>query len=346
MSQATFRRVGSIVASIGLLLLSLPRAAGALTPEAASGVARALPAALPTTASWNPAWNDAISTAVDRHASDEATDPDGYFPFHHYVSASPLPAACLSDLADPGLAVDGAAPLALAAAAADLQNAFAAGDAADFVDAAARLAIAATDLADPFLTTSCTEEETPGARAAFCDPIAPEDLSGLVAPTRAWSADPVAAGCAIAAESASLRGAVEEAVRASDWRRVGELRRDRLAAALSLAGALARENWLAAGSPNLEGVSPSPNRLRVTPNPARDRVSIGFSLVQAVPARLELFDVSGRRVFQRELPAMGAGPQRVDLEGASLWRLPAGVYLARLTAAGQQANGRLTLLSH
>jgi sugar lactone lactonase YvrE len=76
----------------------------------------------------------------------------------------------------------------------------------------------------------------------------------------------------------------------------------------------------------------------VRPNPARgDRLSVEFVLPVSAPARLEVLDVTGRRVAKREVGSLGAGRHRVDLaEGR---RLAAGLYLVRLT---QGANARTT----
>jgi len=76
----------------------------------------------------------------------------------------------------------------------------------------------------------------------------------------------------------------------------------------------------------------------VRPNPARgDRLSVEFVLPVAAPARLEVLDVTGRRVATRDVGGLGSGRHRVDLaEGR---QLAAGLYLIRLT---QGANARIT----
>ena len=66
------------------------------------------------------------------------------------------------------------------------------------------------------------------------------------------------------------------------------------------------------------------------PNPSRgDRLQVSFSLPNAAPAELALFDVSGRRVVRRDVGGLGAGAHVVDLAGAV--PLAPGVYFARLT---------------
>jgi hypothetical protein len=65
------------------------------------------------------------------------------------------------------------------------------------------------------------------------------------------------------------------------------------------------------------------------PNPATAELRVAFSLPDAAPARLEAFDLAGRRVAAQEVGAMGAGSHVVNLgEGA---RLGCGVYVVRLT---------------
>jgi hypothetical protein len=59
-------------------------------------------------------------------------------------------------------------------------------------------------------------------------------------------------------------------------------------------------------------------------------------------ARLELFDISGRRVVARAVGALGAGHHALDLaEGR---RLPAGLYLLRLTQGAEARVVRTTVL--
>jgi hypothetical protein len=77
----------------------------------------------------------------------------------------------------------------------------------------------------------------------------------------------------------------------------------------------------------------------VRPNPARGNgLNVAFTLpTGAIAARLELLDVSGRRVLSREVGSLGAGRHTVNLaEGRKVAR---GLYWARLT---QGANRRST----
>jgi hypothetical protein len=79
------------------------------------------------------------------------------------------------------------------------------------------------------------------------------------------------------------------------------------------------------------------------PNPGSgSRLIIPFTLPVAAPARLELLDVSGRRVAVRDVGSLGAGRHTVDL--AEGQRLPAGVYLVRLMQGTQTRVRRVAVL--
>ena len=67
--------------------------------------------------------------------------------------------------------------------------------------------------------------------------------------------------------------------------------------------------------------------LRAT-NPSRRGLPVSFALLDSRPARLEAWDVAGRRVSSQEVGWLGAGQHQVDLDLAD--QLPAGVYLVRL----------------
>jgi hypothetical protein len=68
-----------------------------------------------------------------------------------------------------------------------------------------------------------------------------------------------------------------------------------------------------------------------SPNPAPDDLWVAFSLPAEGRATLELFDLKGRMLAQREVGTLGPGEHRVAFSEAR--RLPAGVYLVRLTRA-------------
>jgi hypothetical protein len=82
---------------------------------------------------------------------------------------------------------------------------------------------------------------------------------------------------------------------------------------------------------------------RVQPNPSRgERLRVRFTLPTAAPARLELLDVSGRRVLERAVGALGPG--RHTVEFAAGRRLAAGIYVVRLSQGASVRVTRVALL--
>jgi NHL repeat len=75
----------------------------------------------------------------------------------------------------------------------------------------------------------------------------------------------------------------------------------------------------------------------VSPNPARDAFYVSLSLRDGAPAKLEMFDVSGRHVLDRRVEGLGAGWHRLRIGDEA--RLPAGLYIIRVT---QQGNSLVT----
>ena len=67
----------------------------------------------------------------------------------------------------------------------------------------------------------------------------------------------------------------------------------------------------------------------VTPNPSRHHLNVTFSLPTASPAKLELIDVTGRRVRAQDVGSLGAGTHHVDLGQDP--PCPPASYLIRLT---------------
>src|SRR5262245_6924640 len=79
----------------------------------------------------------------------------------------------------------------------------------------------------------------------------------------------------------------------------------------------------------------------VAPNPARQALHVSFSLPHARPAKLGLYDVSGRRVVEREVGSLGPGVRSVTLDRPTT--LPAGVYVIRLTRGGRSLTTRVAV---
>lgn len=79
------------------------------------------------------------------------------------------------------------------------------------------------------------------------------------------------------------------------------------------------------------------------PNPARGAFSVSLSLpAGGRDARLELIDLAGRRVAEVPLGSLGRGVHTVPLRGAGL---RPGVYLVRLTGAGETSTRKVAVLN-
>jgi len=76
---------------------------------------------------------------------------------------------------------------------------------------------------------------------------------------------------------------------------------------------------------------------------ARGALTVAFTLPVAAPARLEAFDLAGRRVAARDLGGLGAGVHSIELAPAGTLR--GGVYFLRLTQGGARATTRAVVLS-
>jgi hypothetical protein len=80
--------------------------------------------------------------------------------------------------------------------------------------------------------------------------------------------------------------------------------------------------------------------LAVSPNPVRGPVAISFSPLSVAPARLEIFDVRGRRVVVRDIGPSEAGSGRLVQDTTGY---PSGLYYVRLTRSGSSATTRLVV---
>ena len=79
------------------------------------------------------------------------------------------------------------------------------------------------------------------------------------------------------------------------------------------------------------------------PNPARSgALAVSFSLRTNAPALLELFDVNGRRVSQRDVGSMGPGAH--TLRWAEGERVRAGLYWLRLHQGTDSAMSRVVVI--
>jgi len=81
----------------------------------------------------------------------------------------------------------------------------------------------------------------------------------------------------------------------------------------------------------------------VRPNPASSRaLNVMFALASDASARLELLDMSGRRVVVQEVGALGAGRHAVDL--AKGHKVAPGLYWVRLSQGANQRTTRAAVL--
>jgi len=88
------------------------------------------------------------------------------------------------------------------------------------------------------------------------------------------------------------------------------------------------------------GVGTGSTALALRPaNPTVGPLSVSFSLATGTPATLEAFDVGGRRAASRDVGTSGPG-----WHWASLGRLPAGVYVVRLTQAGHSRSAHVVVV--
>jgi aminopeptidase N len=82
------------------------------------------------------------------------------------------------------------------------------------------------------------------------------------------------------------------------------------------------------------------------PNPFNRSTTIGFSMAEAGPVRLRVFDLSGRLVRSLLDSPLGPGEHRVtwDGRGENGSILPAGLYLQRLDNGGRSSRSRVLLI--
>ena len=102
-----------------------------------------------------------------------------------------------------------------------------------------------------------------------------------------------------------------------------------------------------AGAYSTLGVTDPPARAafaidRLSPNPSRRAFTVDFTLPAAAPASVEMLDVQGRRLLHRDLGVLPAGRHSASLAPDA--RLAPGVYLVRVTWAGQSRVARVALI--
>ena len=78
------------------------------------------------------------------------------------------------------------------------------------------------------------------------------------------------------------------------------------------------------------------------PNPAVQNLNVSFALPNRESAKLELFDVAGRRLNVVDAGSLGAGRHEINL--AAGLPLRAGSYIIRLTQNGRTLSARAIVL--
>jgi hypothetical protein len=104
-----------------------------------------------------------------------------------------------------------------------------------------------------------------------------------------------------------------------------------------------------APSSSVQAIAPAPQLgARIAPNPIRGGSGrLHYSLPEAGPVRIELFDVHGRRVSTLlDLPSVPAGSHQIALNGsgAAGAALQAGLYFYRLQVPGRAISGRFVVV--
>lgn len=93
-----------------------------------------------------------------------------------------------------------------------------------------------------------------------------------------------------------------------------------------------------AGATAAEAPPRSPSLLALAPNPTAGATRVQFETSATGPAHLSVVDALGRRITERALGGLAAGPHTVLLETGTL---PAGVYLVRLDTVDGRSVRRL-----
>ena len=296
------------------------RPAHAFGQAAELAVATRLAHTLTPAAGWTAANDAGLALELTRRFDAEAADPEAFAALHRIADSS-------SD-----------ALAEFSAATAALRSACAAPDPASLAAPLARLAAAACDLADPFLTTAPDADEVAGARAAFTELFDAATFDSLSCGV-AGATDVDALAATVVSASAEQRSSVEQAVLTGDDDALARLRAAQLRAALELASAAAHQAYaLASVNVPRDG---DRGAVSIWPNPAPSAVRIAFALPTAGPVRVEVIDVTGRLRLTRELGARSAGAQSTVLDATSLDTLPAGTYFVRVHAREAQRTGRL-----
>ena len=83
------------------------------------------------------------------------------------------------------------------------------------------------------------------------------------------------------------------------------------------------------------------------PNPASNGTTFGWDLARGGEVTVDVFTVSGRRVWRRTVDGAAKGPGEVFWDGRDLGGRPAaaGVYLARMAVGGRTVGSKTVVLT-
>jgi len=81
--------------------------------------------------------------------------------------------------------------------------------------------------------------------------------------------------------------------------------------------------------------------LRQLPDGGRGAMKFAVSLPSTAPARLELVDVTGRRIAGADVSSAGLGERQVALDAGAA---RPGIYWARLSQAGKLVSAKVALV--
>jgi flagellar hook assembly protein FlgD len=82
------------------------------------------------------------------------------------------------------------------------------------------------------------------------------------------------------------------------------------------------------------------------PNPFSSTVRLDYTLEETADVRVEIYDVTGRRVLDIDLPRQDVGDHRFEWlgRGKEDTELPSGVYFCRVTAGNVVQSRKFVLL--
>jgi hypothetical protein len=78
------------------------------------------------------------------------------------------------------------------------------------------------------------------------------------------------------------------------------------------------------------------------PNPARSDLTVAFTLPAGATGSLDMVDLAGRRVAERDLSGLASGSHQLPLLEHA--QLPPGVYLVRLRTGGDLRLAKVSIV--